>query len=221
MDRCIPGHRPMNTSGFAGAFAAIFNDIFKLDKTMDKKSDSRPFDRAQWEAGAPIGCRGGAEACILHSEKALIGMVTIEGKVSASQWKLSGEWTSYFVGDTSHLDLVMLPLGYVEGKPVFVGDKLESSSGAYSVTVSPTTSLDGPWHWPVALNFGPECGRAFGQALCHHFGLDTAKVEAEVEMVTNPDKPFGVKLQIWLSGGDLEAIGAIMAAQSADKANHA
>lgn len=90
----------------------------------------RPFNIEQAKAGAPIGCRGGfsvVQIVKFDAKKArypVIGVVDYgaEGEVAIS-WCANGAHVN--TGAEHHLDLVMLPLGMCEGKPVFVGDKLE------------------------------------------------------------------------------------------------
>ena len=55
-----------------------------------------------------------------------------------------------------------------------------------------------------------ELGRNFGCALCKHFGLDAGSVASGMEIVTDYDEIFSVKLTIALTPDDLAAIAEIM-----------
>lgn len=51
-------------------------------------------------------------------------------------------------------------------------------------------------------------GRDLGQAICKHFGIDTAKhtVDSDFEIKAEPGKPVTVKLTLMLNSDDLAGI---------------
>lgn len=88
--------------------------------------DTRPFNLEHARAGAPIACKGGDKAVILkwdlRGKGPLLGFVESDGEDIATRWQEDG--TTYGkLGDS--VALIMIPLGYIDGKPVFVGDEIE------------------------------------------------------------------------------------------------
>lgn len=108
-------------------------DPVVLDNMMEKNNMSKApehfkqYNHEHAQAGAPIGLRNGCDVKIHHAVPEfdkLIGMFYgVDGTVHAGEWNLKGAY--YDFGHGGRLDIVMLPLGMCEGKPVFVGDKLE------------------------------------------------------------------------------------------------
>lgn len=94
-------------------------------------NDTKPFNAEQAKAGAPYRCRDGQEATVLKwdSRQNQYPLHGVCGDADMpSSWTLAG--TYYDHGELDGYDLVMLPLGYTDGKPVFVGDELVDPSGA-------------------------------------------------------------------------------------------
>jgi hypothetical protein len=90
-----------------------------------KPEHTRPFDLAAAKAGAPYCCRDGQEATVLKWDcrDPLWPVVGVYGSEDGcTEWGSNG---TYNDGMNDELDLIMIPLGYCEGKPVFVGDELE------------------------------------------------------------------------------------------------
>jgi len=102
----------------------------------------KEFNLEHARAGAPYSLRNGQSATILHfGKERLIGMHTGTGGAEfEAGWTLDGAHT--FPGHSGCLDLVMLPLGMCEGKPVWPGDVLVDSEGN-KVVAAP--------HWPESL----------------------------------------------------------------------
>lgn len=110
----------------------------------------KPFNIEQAKAGAPFGCKNGAKPTVsLWRHDAMIGYVEGDGYACAMAWDNNGdakrdEWGRDF-------DLVMLPLGMCEGKPVFVGDKLHSlhDGEIYEAQIGWYREMDASiWQWP-------------------------------------------------------------------------
>jgi len=104
----------------------------------------RPFDLASAKAGAPVGCineRNTVEI-LKYSERAIFGTIRYgdESEV-VTTWKLDGSNDPCL-----QADLVMLPLGMCEGKPVFVGDMLHHEvMGSFFVPVGTVYFADCKW----------------------------------------------------------------------------
>jgi hypothetical protein len=124
---------------------------------MSAPAHSRPFDLSAARAGAPFACVNGLTVKI-HNWQARGGDHLIFGEIAAQNCDVMAKWDSRgtCVSAQMPLDLVMLPLGIIDGKPVFVGDDLIDPSGAVFVP-GPTSSghLAG-CTWPAPPNVYPE-----------------------------------------------------------------
>lgn len=95
----------------------------------------RPFDAAAACRGAPFCCTNGWRAEVLkYAANGLFGTITKpSGEEYPASWTIAGESDSGVISKDK--DLAMLPLGRIEGKPVFVGDRLLDGKGAeFTVT---------------------------------------------------------------------------------------
>jgi hypothetical protein len=87
-----------------------------------KPEHTKPFDLKAAKAGAPYCCRDGQSATILkwdgrHAGYPLIG---IYGEEDATMdWATDGRYGN---STRDHLDLVMIPIGFRDGTPVWWGD---------------------------------------------------------------------------------------------------
>ena len=125
-----------------------------------KPEFSKPFDLAAARAGAPFCCRDGRTAEILKWDgrrpgEPLIGFQS-DSDIPAS-WAEDG---AYETGHEGDIDLVMLPLGLIDGKPMFAGDEIEAMSvtGSHwiSITVRPgDRPLGGRFRWPAPAKAYP------------------------------------------------------------------
>lgn len=109
----------------------------------------RPFNIEQAKAGAPYGCINGQEATILKWDarfpnRPLLGIYSRQD--CAIGWSNTGESA---LALNSGTDLIMLPLGMCEGKPVFYGDELNNVQGK-KFTAKIETSLYENCTWPRA-----------------------------------------------------------------------
>ena len=96
----------------------------------------RPFDAAAACRGAPFCCTNGWRAEVLkYATNGLFGTITKpSGEEFPASWTIAGESDSGVISKDK--DLAMLPLGRIENKPVFVGDRLLDAKGAeFTVTV--------------------------------------------------------------------------------------
>lgn len=125
---------------------------------MDKPKFTRHFNLSHAMAGAPISCANGTGAEILrYLDTKLIGVQTgCTGRQFAFEWNVDG--TCCHPGHVNALDLVMLPLGVIDGKPVFIGDEfLWQLSG--ELTKATPEMAGGEWgacRWPVPEKVYPE-----------------------------------------------------------------
>lgn len=115
------------------------------------------FNLADARAGAPIGCTNGAGAEILrYLDRKMIGIqVTESGNQYASEWNLDGSYCT--ASHANAMDLVMLPLGFVQGKPFFVGDEIIGNTG--DAFIAEPRDVDGThdsWRWPAPANVYPK-----------------------------------------------------------------
>lgn len=86
---------------------------------------THPFCAEHARAGAPYSCRNGEEATVLKWDcrDDSFPLVGIFGNTDKStEWGGDGIYNG---SRNPEYDLVMLPLGKIDGKPVFVGDRLE------------------------------------------------------------------------------------------------
>jgi hypothetical protein len=96
-----------------------------------KLEHTKEFNVQHAKAGAPYAQRNGLAARIgiwnsnHPNGTMLVGTQTIQGYEHSCSWEANGNNPN----GTKSNDLVMLPLGYCEDKPVFVGDELEQING--------------------------------------------------------------------------------------------
>lgn len=107
---------------------------------MSKPEHFREFNAEHAKAGAPYGCADGQDATVTKYDGRdprypLVGFFGEHDRPVA--WANNGRFA---YGEESPVDLVMLPLGFIDGKPVFVGDK-------YLFDASPAEAL------PIKRNF--------------------------------------------------------------------
>lgn len=103
-----------------------------------KPEFTKEFNADHAKAGAPYCCRNGVEATIVkfdcrHPNFVLVG---VRGQSDeCTSWTNKGGF--YGNNDPCGHDLAMLPLGMIDGKPVFVGDELLDDQG-HAFFVKPT-----------------------------------------------------------------------------------
>jgi hypothetical protein len=97
-----------------------------------KPEHTKEFNVEHAKAGAPYAQRNGLAARIgiwdAIGSYPLAGVrAGIDGMEGSSSWTAKGKFSLGYAA--YQFDLVMTPLGYCEGKPVFVGDELEQING--------------------------------------------------------------------------------------------
>lgn len=126
---------------------------------------TRPFNSDHAKAGAPYCCRNGEEATVLKwdcrdSEFPLGGV--FGGQDDATNWNAQGVYNRSLKAE---YDLVMLPLGTIDGKPVFVGDEFVNDDGE-NVKGHPLHSgaVSSRCRWPAPAKVHPETTMTYEEA---------------------------------------------------------
>ena len=107
-----------------------------------KPEHYKEFNLEHAKAGAPYAQRNGLAARIgiwdrHHDDYKLVGVYTSSnGTEIATSWSDTGDYLAAETGNAN--DLVMLPLGYCESRPVFVGDEIMTSIGGKFIVDSNT-----------------------------------------------------------------------------------
>lgn len=113
--------------------------------------ETRPFNIDHWRAGAPIDTEraDGKPAIFEVDATRMFGTcIASSGEKVAQDWDLSG---NAYAGAHGPRNLVMVPLFYIGGKPVFVGDEIMNDQG-FIVKAAPGHDNDsGQWRWPAAM----------------------------------------------------------------------
>lgn len=120
---------------------------------MTKPEFTKEFSIEHARAGAPYGTVGGAGLmcmCLnMRGERPIGGMIKEENYDFSTMWNENGA-SPY----TENYSLVMLPLGVIEGKPVFVGDELDYEGRAQKDPLAKVGALDrafGEFFWPAPV----------------------------------------------------------------------
>lgn len=100
-----------------------------------KTEITRTFSKAHQQAGAPYRCRNGFTAKILEwtadaatGETAIGYFKSPSNEVFSAQWDAEGTEANSYLHAGTH-NLVMAPLGFIDGRPVFVDDNLVRIDG--------------------------------------------------------------------------------------------
>jgi hypothetical protein len=147
-----------------------------------KPEHTRPFDLAAAKAGAPYCCRSGQEATVLkwdckNDDYPLVGISGSEDSVEL--WTTVGNYTAR-TDDPQAKDLVMLPLGFCEGKPVFAGDELIGYKTGNRFKVAPGAfNLDGCC-WPLPKPSYPESAMNVGQLCSAYYAGGSVSAKQEI-----------------------------------------
>jgi hypothetical protein len=111
---------------------------------MNALKDTRPFNLADAKAGAPYSYTDGEKAEIIKWNRPVeVSLVCLRGE--------SQHVTEHYKsGAAYHLsvpDLVMTPVGYIDGRPVFVGDEYEFEGRRYCAVPDGEGGFEG-CRWP-------------------------------------------------------------------------
>ena len=167
----------------------------------------KPFNMEHARAGAPFCCRDGEPATVLkwdgRGDYSLIGMFGAND--------LAASWTDvgcFSIHDQDAIDLVMLPLGFIDGKPVWVGDEIEtksfSATGAWEpVKVCPGDHGFTTCRWPAPAPVYPETLLTLRDA-----GAFCDRHKANVQVICEPIhvfeemQPGTLKMTVQVRDGD-------------------
>lgn len=126
-----------------------------------KPEHTKPFDLNSAKAGAPYAQRSGLLARIGIWDKK-VEYYKLTGAIQRFEgnelewdccWSIEGKSNFESVQET---DLVMLPLGYCEGKPVFVGDELADVIGSkFTLRADSKYSRFDLYKWPRTVPVMP------------------------------------------------------------------
>lgn len=138
--------------------------------------DTKPFNLEHAKAGAPYACRDGDAATVMKWDgRGSQPIVGFYGETDlATTWHTNGRF--YITGrDESAHDLVMTPLGYIDGKPVFVGDELLN---AFGVATTAWPGIDfgrgHGWSWPAPAKQYPVSMLSDGEMAAAMIGMHPA-----------------------------------------------
>lgn len=133
---------------------------------MSALAHSRPFDLEAARAGAPYSQSDGDAAEILKWDmKGKYPLMGCGVRRNASdevavRWYANG---TVEIGFDSEFNLVMLPLGLIDGKPAFVGDTVQSKYGDECIASIEMEFDSGHWRWPAPAKMYPETKMCFEQ----------------------------------------------------------
>jgi len=149
---------------------------------------TKPFNAEHAKAGAPYCQRNGLAALIgiWNGRNPIVPLIgereNSKGQFSATTWTANGGNPN--PNGTESNDLVMLPLGYCEGKPVFVGDELVNSVGVLN-TVSARERYFEPSLWPRTAPVMPKSSyvnegewTTYDKIFAHHLKTQRKEIEA-------------------------------------------
>lgn len=122
---------------------------------MIKLLHTRPFNLEHAKAGAPFCCANGDEVEILKWDRkhtiCIIGLARQDAAVR--KWRADG---SYEDVNSAAFQLVMTPLGFVDEKPVFVGDEIVSEKDGRTHVAYPEQRNFAGARWPDPAPVYPE-----------------------------------------------------------------
>lgn len=115
---------------------------------MTSKNDYREFNLEHAKAGAPVIQKDGVMVEIIKfnakNDRPLVIIKSLVDEDIVSQRRLDGKSYSEVSQES---DLVMAPLGYIDGKPVFTGDRIISPGGGEYKAPSDLYDFHG-FEWP-------------------------------------------------------------------------
>lgn len=127
---------------------------------MSKPEFTKPFDIISAKAGAPYCCASGDEATIIKWDGRQPGYPIIG---ITSNEDIPCVWSAVGIGSYACDQLVMLPLGMIDGKPVFVGDKYLGHADTECVAGPGMSSDWSGCKWPAPARAYPVTQMTGGQ----------------------------------------------------------
>lgn len=151
---------------------------------MSKPEFSRPFNLEHARAGAPYCCRDGHAAHILKwdrnvSDYPLLGV--IRKSDDPRTWAITGSTTYGNHGEEYDCDLVMQPMGFIDGKPVFVGDEFIGHANTPCVVKAGLSSNFAGCRWPALAPVYPKTLMSDGDLVSNYYGGGPVSHEQEYQ----------------------------------------
>lgn len=112
----------------------------------------KPFNAEHQRAGAPYRCFNGFEAKILEwiGNRAIGYFRNVSSDVFPAMWDESGVEEMAVTHARAH-NLLMTPLSFIDGKPVFMGDLLQGNAGQpVGASMDMAFNEGHAWRWPTA-----------------------------------------------------------------------
>ena len=184
---------------------------------MKNPEYTKPFDLEHAKAGAPYGCADGSIADILkYTDRNIFGTIAADdGNEFAASWAPDGMKTSGLLGVDKIL--VMLPLGFIDGKPVWVGDEFIGHADTPCVAKAGLSSNFAGSRWPAPAPVYPFT-RMSSPELTEVFDANLMLIVA-LENVANAALRHAIDAgQVVLPGGKNDAAHDLAIADAAAKA---
>lgn len=196
---------------------------------MSKPEFSKPFNILDAKAGAPYCCRDGQQAEILkwdcnHQRFPLIGVVCEKTYHYPESWTVSGEQASDEEFERRPgRDLVMLPIGMCQSKPIFMGDELVTRFGdKFVVEAKHIGYLDEENTWPVPTPAYPVTLMTDGDLVSNYYDGGPVSHEQEYQAwrrIANAALRHAIDVgQVMLPGAGHDAKHDLEIAEAAAKA---
>lgn len=152
---------------------------------MSKPELRRPFNLEHAKAGAPIAtARRGNARFVAYEETAdpSCCVIVIEALHNTVGTRRKNGRVNETDAHDNPYDLVMQPLGFIDGKPVFVGDELVTRFGdKFVVEVKHIGDLDEENTWPVPEPVYPEMLMSDGDLVSNYYGGGPVSHEQEYQ----------------------------------------
>lgn len=152
---------------------------------MSKPEFSKPFNILDAKAGAPYCCRDGRTAQVLKWDRNVSDypMMGVVGKSDDPRtWTATGSAIYGAHGEEYDCDLVMLPVGMCQSKPVFMGDELVTRFGdKFVVEAKNICVLCEENTWPVPTPAYPVTLMTDGDLVSNYYGGGPVSHEQEYQ----------------------------------------
>ena len=145
---------------------------------------TKPFNYEHARAGAPVATRGGHDVEILKwdvrgGDCPILGIAKDLEIDMMTRWSETGQPAASYGG---HMTLVMKPLGYIDDKPVFVGDELEQRD-RHNESWVPRTAQ--PSDRDFSISRWPAPKREYPQSTMTNLEINQAIVTHDLQFVSN------------------------------------
>lgn len=151
---------------------------------MNKPEHTRPFNLEHARAGAPFSIANGEEVEVLKWDRKHAQCIVTVSRQDAAIRSYCADGTASHIDPKFHL--VMTPLGYIDGKPVFVGDEIGHREAPDDITVLalPHDRDFADCRWPAPKPVFPETRMSF-QELCEAGDMSLTATSSKIKDVAN------------------------------------